>query len=263
MIPRAYIMEWQKSAPWQRNAQVEQDLVICRSLIELFSDEFLSSKLAFRGGTALHKLFISPQPRYSEDIDLVQIKAGPIKDIIQHIQKALSFLGKASVKRNINNTTLKYRFESEIQPVQQLHLKIEINCREHFSVMGYRQMSFEVSSSWFSGQCNLITYALEELLGTKLRALYQRRKGRDLYDIWKVLSNRPGLDKEAILNSYREYMKFVVEHLPTRGEYRLSLDDKIHDAEFLGDIVGLLRPDEAYDPLEAYGMIKTEFFEKM
>jgi len=263
MIPRAYILEWQKSAPWQRNAQVEQDLIICRSLIELFSDEFLSSQLAFRGGTALHKLFLSPQPRYSEDIDLVQIKAGPIKETVQHIQKSISFLGKASVKRNINNTTLMFRFESEIPPVQPLRLKIETNCREHFSVMGYKPMSFDVSNSWFSGQCNLITYPLEELLGTKLRALYQRRKGRDLYDIWKALTKQPGLDKEAMLKCYREYMKFGVDHLPTRGEYRLSLEDKIHDADFLGDTVGLLRPDEVYEPLAAYEMIRTEFVEKI
>ena len=45
---------------------VEQDLVICRALVSIFSDEFLRANLAFRGGTALHKLYLSPQPRYSE-----------------------------------------------------------------------------------------------------------------------------------------------------------------------------------------------------
>ena len=39
-----------------------------------------------------------------------------------------------------------------------------------------------MENSWFSGRCELTTYALEELLGTKLRALYQRAKGRDLFD---------------------------------------------------------------------------------
>ena len=71
MIPRAYITEWSEFVPWQTNEQIEQDLVICRSLIELFTDDFLFDSLAFRGGTALHKLYIKPQPRYSEDIDLV------------------------------------------------------------------------------------------------------------------------------------------------------------------------------------------------
>ena len=53
--------------PWNDNAQIEQDLIISRALVAIFSDEFLSSQLAFRGGTALHKLYLSPQPRYSED----------------------------------------------------------------------------------------------------------------------------------------------------------------------------------------------------
>ncbi len=70
MIPRPHIAKWQKFAPWRDFAQVEQDLVISRTLVEIFSDDFLSSQLAFRGGTALHKLYLHPASRYSEDIDL-------------------------------------------------------------------------------------------------------------------------------------------------------------------------------------------------
>ena len=92
MIPRAHIIEWQKIAPWKTNSQIEQDLVICRALIAIFSDDFLSSSLAFRGGTALHKLYLHPQPRYSEDIDLVQIRPEPIKETIQRLQEKLSFI---------------------------------------------------------------------------------------------------------------------------------------------------------------------------
>ena len=69
MIPRSYIEEWKEFAPWPENSQVEQDLVIERALIEIFSNPFLNENLAFRGGTALHKLFLKPHARYSEDID--------------------------------------------------------------------------------------------------------------------------------------------------------------------------------------------------
>ena len=78
MIPRRYIEEWKEIAPWPENSQVEQDLVISRALVEIFSNPFLKENLAFRGGTALHKLYLEPPTRYSEDIDLVQIKEGPI-----------------------------------------------------------------------------------------------------------------------------------------------------------------------------------------
>lgn len=73
MIDRASIMAWAEHAPWTDFAMVEQDLIICRALVDIFSDDFLKNELAFRGGTALHKLYLHPQPRYSEDIDLVQM----------------------------------------------------------------------------------------------------------------------------------------------------------------------------------------------
>lgn len=70
MIDRSSIMAWNEHAPWTDPAMVEQDLIICRALVDIFSDPFLQKELAFRGGTALHKLYLQPQPRYSEDIDL-------------------------------------------------------------------------------------------------------------------------------------------------------------------------------------------------
>jgi len=135
MISRRYIEEWKANSPWPNDAQVEQDLVIERALVELFSADFIRKSLAFRGGTALHKIFMKPQARYSEDIDLVQITAGPINPVLKQIREKLKFLGtKRSVKQNGNNNTIVYRFESEIPPIINLRLKIEINCREHFNV---------------------------------------------------------------------------------------------------------------------------------
>ncbi len=58
MIPRGYITEWKANAPWPNDAQVEQDLVIERALIALFSNPFLKAHVAFRGGTALHKVYL-------------------------------------------------------------------------------------------------------------------------------------------------------------------------------------------------------------
>ena len=87
MIPKPFIAKWKDQSPWGTNEQAEQDLIISRTLVEIFSDDFLEENLAFRGGTALHKLYLSPASRYSEDIDMVQIKAGPIKPVLQRIGK--------------------------------------------------------------------------------------------------------------------------------------------------------------------------------
>ncbi len=263
MIPQAYITEWANHVPWQTNEQVEQDLVICRALIEIFSDEFLAKSLAFRGGTALHKLYLSPQSRYSEDIDLVQITAEPFGPVVDRLRERLAFLGDPARKQKENNFTLLYRFESEFPPVQNLRLKVETNCREHFTVLGHTPFPFEVKSSWFTGSCSITTYRLEELLGTKLRALYQRRKGRDLYDMYKALAEVPDINKEALLQCYHVYMNFTVDEPPTQKLYLQNMEAKMQDDEFTGDIAALIRPTEKFDQLTAYEWVRTRLLEKI
>lgn len=183
MIPRRYIEEWKEFAPWPENSQVEQDLVIERALIEIFSDPFLNENLAFRGGTALHKLFLKPQARYSEDIDLVQIKTGPIKPILVRLRECLAFLGtKRNITTSIHNNTIEYRFETEIQPIIRMRLKIEINCREHFTVLGLQQVPFKVQNGWFNGECmdkyllyrRTIGYKIKSIIPTKKRTRFIR-----------------------------------------------------------------------------------------
>jgi hypothetical protein len=60
VIPRDYISEWRAVVPWVQDFQVEQDLVISRALVEIFSHPLLRDALAFRGGTALYKLHLKP-----------------------------------------------------------------------------------------------------------------------------------------------------------------------------------------------------------
>lgn len=263
MIPQAYITEWGNQVPWQTNEQVEQDLIICRALVEIFTDEYLAKSLAFRGGTALHKLYLQPQPRYSEDIDLVQITAEPFGPIADRLRERLAFLGESIRKQKENNFTLHYRFESEFPPVQNLRLKVETNCREHFTVLGYQQFPFEVKSSWFSGACKITTYQLEELLGTKLRALYQRRKGRDLFDMYKALIQVPGLNTDTVLQCYHAYMDFVVDNPPTQKVYLQNMETKMQDEEFTGDIAAIIRPTEEYNQIVAFKMVQTALLEKI
>ena len=71
MIPEYSLTEWRQEVPWVRDYQVEQDLMISRALVSLYENPKIKDHLVFRGGTALHKLYIKPAARYSEDIDLV------------------------------------------------------------------------------------------------------------------------------------------------------------------------------------------------
>ncbi len=78
MISPAYITEWSQHCPWNSPAQVQQDLVLSRGLVEIYSDPLLKERLLFRGGTALHKIVLQPAARYSEDLDFVQLREEPI-----------------------------------------------------------------------------------------------------------------------------------------------------------------------------------------
>ncbi|MGM9846663.1 MAG: nucleotidyl transferase AbiEii/AbiGii toxin family protein [Muribaculaceae bacterium] len=256
MIPELAIQEWQEYAPWPSTEQVEQDLLICRALVAIYSDPYLAENLAFRGGTALHKLFLFPQPRYSEDIDLVQVTAGPIKETYDQLRNALAFMGEPKVKQKKHNNTLIYRLTSESEPKQPIHIKVEINCKEHFSVLPMIKVPFQVQNKWFNGDCEILTYQLDELIGTKLRALYQRRKGRDLFDLYKALSTAT-IDENRVIECYLKYMSFVVEHIPTYKEFMINMDDKMLDDEFLGDTAGLLRIGDGFEPKSAFDIVHS------
>lgn len=263
MIPRRFIEEWKAVAPWPNDAQVEQDLVIVRALVELFSDDFLRKSLAFRGGTALHKLYLKPPVRYSEDIDLVQINSEPINPILKQIRERLSFLGtKRTIKQHIHNNTIIYRFDSTTQPIINMRLKIEINTREHFQVLGFKRIPYEVENGWFSGNCMLTCYELEELLGTKLRALYQRRKGRDLFDLFWALEKQP-VDIEKLISCYNTYLRFSVDSPPTQKQFLINMEEKMTDTEFLHDIHSILKSGIEFNIGEAWVIVRKNIIEKI
>ncbi|HBK41070.1 MAG TPA: nucleotidyl transferase AbiEii/AbiGii toxin family protein [Porphyromonadaceae bacterium] len=259
MIPQSDITAWRKHAPWQDNYQVEQDLIIHRSLIALFSNEFIRERLAFRGGTALHKLFLTPAARYSEDIDLVQITSAPFGPIIDTIRQQLSFLGVPRINQKLHNNTLIYRIQSEDNvPIR---LKIEVNTREHFSVFGLQDIPVELMSEWFNGKVSVPVYCLDELLATKLRALYQRKKGRDLFDIWYALSNAE-VNVERVIEAFKYYMQ-EEGNTVSQKEFIENMERKIGDKDFIGDTNGLLRNEITYDIHEAYEFAKINLLEKI
>ncbi|MCB9351226.1 MAG: nucleotidyl transferase AbiEii/AbiGii toxin family protein [Lewinellaceae bacterium] len=255
MIPKEHIVQWRDSVPWKDFYQVEQDLVICRAVVELFSDDFLKEHLAFRGGTALHKLYLNPAPRYSEDIDMVQVQPGPIKPIMQRIEEVITFFEeprKTAVRGH--GAKALYRFTSAYEGIR-LRLKLEINCKEHFNVLGWQEIPFEVKNEWFSGQANIRTYDIHELLGTKLRALYQRSKGRDLFDL-NYARLQTSLDLAQVIQCFEEYMEFSVGYIPTQKQFLRNIELKEQDPDFIGDIEGLLRTEIEYDPEEAFEWLK-------
>lgn len=262
MISQAAITHWRNVAPWPQDAQVEQDLILCRGIVEIFQDAALSKALLLRGGTALHKLLVTSPHRYSEDIDLVQVSAGPIGGILNAIRSRLDpIFGMPRRQNNPENVTLRYRMESEIPPVIPLRLKIEINTREHFAVFNPVHHPFSVHSPWFEGRAEVYTYTLDELLATKLRALYQRRKGRDLFDLWIGLGMQEA-NPAQIANAFRKYMSAGGDKV-SRREFEKNLEAKVLSRQFNDDMRPLLAPTLRYDALDAAHVITEKLLSKL
>jgi predicted nucleotidyltransferase component of viral defense system len=239
-IPRAHITAWRRNAPRSTDAQVEQDLVLSRVLIEIYSDPVLSSSLAFRGGTALHKLFLNPAARYSEDIDLVQIEAGAIGPIMTALRGRLdSWLGEPKRKQSDGRAAFIYRFEAEVPPVTPLRVKFEINTREHFAVLGFAKRHVTIDNPWFAGQAEAVTYQLEELLATKLRAFHQHKKGHDLFDLAVALDRYPALDVAKLIDCFLRYMGSTGCSV-SRAEFEANLAKRLADPVFHANVAPLL-----------------------
>ena len=251
MISPAFITEWSQQCPWSSPAQVEQDLVLSRALVDIYSDPGLRERLLFRGGTALHKIVLQPAARYSEDLDFVQLREEPIGSTLDLIRARLNpWLGEPKSDIGPRGATLTYRFESELPPIIRLRLKIEINTREHLCLLPVEETRFAVDSRWFTGEAQLPIYATTELLGTKLRALYQRRKGRDLFDLWQA--HQAGvLDAPAVAATF-------AHHTVSSAEFTLNLAAKMKHVGFLSDTPPLLRPGVSFNPTEAHDWLTSE-----
>jgi predicted nucleotidyltransferase component of viral defense system len=262
VIPRANVTAWRAHAPWPTDAQVEHDLVLSRVLVQIFQHEDLTTALAFRGGTAIHKLLLPMPLRYSEDIDLIQTAAGPSKPMIGGLRSALDpWLGPPRWSVGANTTTLDYRFDTTALPVQTMRLKIETNTREHFAVMGYVRRPFAVNNPWFKGSAEVQTFRAEELLGTKLRALYQRSKGRDLFDLDRSLDTL-NVDDARIVECFGTYLRRSGLSV-TRAQFEANLEAKLEERSFRDDVRPLLSEDARYDAAAAAAVVVARLLSRL
>lgn len=250
MIPETNITAWSLIAPWAEPRQVEQDLIISRALVEIFNHDLLGAELRFRGGTALNKV-IFPEPlRYSEDIDLVRTTTGPIGPILDAMRDVLEpWLGQASFASSQVAPKLRFRVPAEDDPQAQIRLKVEINIAEIEAFDPPVSIPYTVENPWFTGNTTVQSFSAEELLATKLRALLQRDKGRDLFDLDHALDALPDLNLDRVVELFVRYLD-QQEQTISRAEAEQRMLAKFARPDLLGDIRALLTPDHA-DSLDA------------
>ena len=270
-ITRQDILAHQAVVPWAAQYQVEQDLLLCRAMVALFDDAFLSSQIAMRGGTLLHKVHLAPPARYSEDIDLVVVGTRPEEHIRRAIRRVLTdVLGtpKASVWDTlilaIRNTVkpsrvlrMTYSLPSIIEPGRMLEIVVEANVTERKPHRAVVEMPFSFPFRDKSVQTQIKGYDIHEMLGTKMRAMFQRKRGRDLFDLyWALTKSTSPVDPAAIIESFQHYMKQEGTKAG-RAEFVGILEAHLKDRGFCSDMEPLLRSGISYDPQSAGRYVKA------
>jgi predicted nucleotidyltransferase component of viral defense system len=245
VIPAAFITEWRACVPWPESHQVEQDLILSRLMVEIASNELLGGELVMRGGTCLHKLHLPKPYRYSEDLDYVRRTAGPIGPYLDQLREVADDVGLSVSHVDRARTMVHMILDAEAtDPHGQIRIKIETNIAETTPFKTPTTIHHAVASRWWNGDAPIPTFVLEEMMSTKLRALYQRRKGRDLFDLWLVMRGGEATLAE-IVGGLEHYMQKDVFTYP---QLRLNLLGKLADADFRADLASLVvELPEGYD----------------
>ena len=270
-ITRQDILAHQVVVPWAAQYQVEQDLLLCRTMVALFDDAFLSAQIAMRGGTLLHKVHLAPPARYSEDIDLVVVGTRPEEHIRRAVRRVLTeVLGnpKASVWDNLvlalRNTVkpsrvlrMTYSIPSIIEPGRRLDIVIEANVTERKPHRSVVEIPFSFPFRDKSIQTRIKGYDIHEMLGTKMRAMFQRKRGRDLFDLyWALTKATSPVEPARIIESFQHYMKQEGTKAG-RAEFIGILEAHLRDRGFCSDMEPLLRAGISYNPQSAGTYITT------
>jgi len=271
-ITRRDVIAHQSVVPWPSQIQVEQDLLLCLTMAVLFDDPFLQSQIAMRGGTLLHKVHLAPPSRYSEDIDLVVVGDRPEGHIRKTLNRVLKdVLGTpkqsawADLKLAIRNTVkpsrvlrMSYAIPSLMEPGTNLEIVVEANVTERAPHLPVIKIPFEFPFQDTVVNTKVCGYDIHEMLGTKMRALFQRRRGRDLFDLyWALTRAKPAVAPARIIESFLHYIK-MEGSVARRTEFVALLDAHLADHGFCSDMKPLLRVGITYDPQQAEDHVKAK-----
>jgi len=201
-----------------RESIIEKDYVIGWILWGIGSDPELSAYWAFKGGTSLKKCYYIETWRFSEDLDFTVMPGGlykpeDIEPLIKHVlervydESGIDF----SIKPPIFKYTEKYFYtEGNIyyrgprNARTPDRIKLDISGAEKIARPTIlRDISHPYSDS-LPAPAQVRCYAFEEIFAEKLRAMGERGRPRDLYDIVLLFRCRDFQDEPKLIKSVLE-----------------------------------------------------------
>lgn len=174
--------------------------VIAREYLQLlFLSKFYgargSQRVFFKGGTAIHLLFGAP--RFSEDLDFtVELKELEFSRLLQKALDNFTIEVEATLKPRKTITGKRYSLQVSKGVLSfPVFITLDFSFREKVLSPQYAAITTEFPVVFTS----FVYYmSKEELLAEKIRALLTRRKGRDLYDLWYLVSHNTRFDDAMV-----------------------------------------------------------------
>lgn len=187
MISSDALDHWQSVVPWTRLKEVEQDLVLARLIVEIARHPLLGEGLALKGGTCLHKLWMGRPWRYSEDLDYNLRLTGPRSGILEALDEVGRSVGFGDLQAAYKSEFLHVFFLGVFRDGSPMRVKVDVQLPIEEPAQTHASRPFEVDNPWFTASLEVPSFVPAEMIASKVVALYQRRKHRDLFDMWAAL----------------------------------------------------------------------------
>ena len=168
---------------------IEKDFVLTYTLKKIY-ESGLKNRLVFKGGTALHKLYL--HKRMSIDLDFTAVKpvkTNELKAVIE--DREISSKAK-EVNETRSSTKIVLSYVSALE--YRNSIVIDISKREKPVL---KLVERKLKSPYFK-EIGILTFQLEELVAEKIRAMLQRNKPRDYLDIYYILNRKNFNLKKAV-----------------------------------------------------------------
>jgi predicted nucleotidyltransferase component of viral defense system len=243
-ITQRMLRNWADEVGISDLSLVEQDVRVSYALREIVENDLLGSLLCIKGGTAINKLYLKDTSRLSVDLDFNHLgdkytvarqRPDVRKEIIKVLAKSDPAYQFVVTRRDWYQTAIQAVYKP-LFGLPSTRLKIEISHVERFPILNTKRRPFKLIDTGES--CKVRTYAIDELLSTKLRALFSRARARDIYDMHQA--SRMRLNKRLVRKMFIYYLFRVGKVYNPKLEYN-KLKERLDKKQYVDDVTGYIR----------------------
>ena len=236
----------------------ELDYRLVKTLQALYSDDFLSKRLCMKGGTAINKLYLGETSRLSVDLDFNHLgskeevlkEKRAVRELIMELLKKQDNSYDVHYERPYGLTRIKARYKTVGGPDQ--NFKIEISHVERFPIISPVKKKIKTPD----GLADIVTYTLEELTATKLRALLERFKGRDIYDLFFISRLKP--DSKIIRKMFLYYFYRSRKVFNPKVHYE-NIIKRYESGNYIDDVTDFIKPTVTFDLTAAAKDVTSQY----